>query len=70
MAQLRKYYPDKNRKDWFKWEIVKTGESIFNKNAKLATDANGDEMCFDDKKHAHRVCKAINNVESKINNYG
>lgn len=65
MAQLKKYYPIKERKDFFKYTIIKTGESLFDDNAKLHTDSNNEEMYFDDKTQAQYVCDAINRVESK-----
>ena len=65
MAQLKRYYPIEGRKDFFKYTIIKTGESRFNDNAELHTDSNGKEMYFQDKKQAQYVCDAINRVESK-----
>ena len=63
MAQLGKYYPINGRKDFFKWTIVATGESISNPNRKLHTDYKGEEMYFDDKERAKEVCLAINQTE-------
>lgn len=65
MAKVKKVYPIKGRKDFFKFTIIKTGESIWDDNAKLHTDMNDKEMFFDDKTQAKNVCDAINRVESK-----
>jgi len=66
MATVTKVYPIEGRKDFFKYTILKKGESIFNKDAKLHTDFQGKEMYFDDKEQADYVCKAINKV-ARIN---
>lgn len=65
MAQIKKVFPIEGRKDFFKYTILKTGESFFNKDAKLHKDMNDKEMYFDDKESAQYVCNAINKIELK-----
>jgi len=68
MATIKKYYPIENRKDFYKYTILETGESVFNKDAKLHKDLKGQEMYFDSLERANEVCNAINKVESLKNN--
>ena len=48
MATVKKIYPIGGRRDFFKYVILATGESIFNSNAKLRKDFKGESMYFDD----------------------
>lgn len=69
MAELKKYYPISGRKDFFKWTIIKTGESVWDDNAELHRDFKGEEMYFQSKVDAQHVCDAINRVERKRKNW-
>ena len=65
MATVKKIYPIGGRRDFFKYVILATGESIFNSNAKIRKYFKGESMYFDDIESARDVCSAINRVESK-----
>jgi hypothetical protein len=65
MAQVKKVYPIEGRKDFFKYTILKTGESLYNPTAKIHQDDTGAEMYFQDAEQAGLTCRAINRVEAK-----
>ena len=67
MAQIKRYYPIEGRKDFFKYVIIATGESVFNDNARLHKNMKGEAMYFDDRERAVEVRDAINTVEIKRN---
>ena len=62
MPKIKKVYPIKGRRDFYKYVIIDKG-SIFDKNAIIAKDFLGKEMYFDDVHQANRVCEARNKVK-------
>ena len=58
MATVKKVYPIKGRKDFFKYVIIEKG--------KKAKDFAGKEMYFDNKANADDVKNAINRVNAKL----
>lgn len=61
MSGVKKVYPIKGRKDFFKYMV--TDESIYKEDAKPCIDFEGREMYFDDKEQAQRITDSRNKVK-------